>query len=129
MKKLKIVLIGGHPKGFDEPFHVKTKSGRILRKITDSLDFNPIFFDLWKDQKEEDSRILKSFTKKKLDYFIKNNYTLIALGRYIEKAIKGNDYPCIYLPHPASRDAKYLNILKNKLFKIADMDYQYHSSI
>jgi len=27
------ILIGGHPKGFKEPFHIKTKSGKILRKI------------------------------------------------------------------------------------------------
>jgi len=44
---MKIVLIGGYPKGFDEPFHIKTKSGKILRKITNDLNMNPIFFDLF----------------------------------------------------------------------------------
>ena len=34
----KIILIGGHPKGFPEPFHIKTKSGKILKKITDDIE-------------------------------------------------------------------------------------------
>jgi hypothetical protein len=71
MKKL--VLIGGHPKGFDIPFHPKTKSGKILRKITGDLKICPIFFDLWKDQKDEDLRIIKSSVKNILSQFSKIN--------------------------------------------------------
>lgn len=115
----KIVLIGGYPKGFSEPFHIKTKSGKILRKIADDLKICPIFFDLWNNQKEEDSRKLKPSVKNKLDEFKRNNHILIALGRYIEKAMNDNKYSCIYLPHPASRDKKYITVLKNGLAKIS----------
>jgi hypothetical protein len=117
MKKKKLVLIGGHPKGYEEPFHIKTKSGRILRKITDELRLNPLFFDLWDNQAEEDSRTLKGDTKKKLEEFTENKFVIIALGRYIEKVIIDSGYKCIYLPHPASRDAKYLKKLKCGLEK------------
>ncbi len=115
---MKIVLIGGHPKGFNIPFHVKTKSGKILRKITNELKLNPIFFDLWENQKEENSRVITNLKNKKLVNFIKNDYSLIALGRYIEKAVVNEGYKCAYLPHPASRDTKYLKILKNGLAKL-----------
>ncbi len=115
----KIILIGGYPKGYNEPFHIKTKSGKILRKITEDLKICPTFFDLWDTQKEEESRKLKNSTKNKLSKFIKNNCRLIALGRYIEKAVTNNGYKCTYLPHPASRDKKYVNILKKGLKEIA----------
>ncbi len=115
MKKL--ILIGGHPKGFSEPFHIKTRSGKILRKITDDLKIRPVFFDLWDNQQDEDSRILKTSTKNKLSKFIKDKYILVALGRYIEKAITDGGYSCTYLPHPASRDKKYVNDLKKGLLK------------
>ena len=115
---MKLVLIGGHPKGFKEPFDIQTKSGKVLRTITHELKIDPIFFDLWNNQKEEDSRKLSNITKKKLLNFSKNGYTLIALGRYIDKVIKDNKCECIYLPHPASRDAKYIKVLKNELKKM-----------
>ena len=82
---MKIVLIGGYPKGFDEPFHIKTVSGRILRKIVSELDFDPIYFDLWDTKEEENSRKLSVKTKRKLQEFEKRDYILISLGKYIEK--------------------------------------------
>ena len=118
INKMKIVLIGGHPKGFKEPFDIKTKSGKVLREIIRKLNMNPVFFDLWNNQKEEDERIIKPSTNKNLLGFIKNKYTLIALGRYIEKAILDKGYKCKYLPHPASRDIKYIKLLKGELAKL-----------
>jgi hypothetical protein len=115
---MKIVLIGGHPKGFEEPFDIRTKSGKILRKITSELNIDPIFFDLWNNQKEEDTRIISSSTHKKLSNFIKNGYTLIVLGRYIEKAVTDSGYKCKYLPHPASRDHKYIGLLRQGLMEL-----------
>jgi len=118
MKNKKIVLIGGYPKGYSEPFHIKTKSGKVLRKITCDLKINPEFFDLWNNQKEEDKRTLNTRKKEKLSYFVKSNYILVALGRYIEEVLSDNNYKCVYLPHPASRDAKYIKTLKDGLSKI-----------
>lgn len=111
----KIVLIGGYPKGFDEPFHIKTKSGRVLKKILGELKINPELFNLWRNQKEEDSRIFSKSTKSSLDNYRHREYKIIALGRYIEKALKDNNYKCEYLPHPASRDIKYIKALKEGL--------------
>lgn len=112
---MKIVLIGGYPKGFSEPFHPKTTSGRILRKIVDELKINPVYFDLWNNKQEEDSRKLSNKTKNNLLEFNKNQYTLISLGRYIEKVLTDNNINSIYLPHPASRDKKYVELLKSGL--------------
>ena len=114
---MKIVLIGGYPKGFKEPFHIKTKSGRVLHKITDELKINPVFFDLWDNKEEEESRVFTKETTLALNKFIKDNYKLIALGRYIEKELVKNNFVCEYLPHPASRDKKFLIRLKEGLEK------------
>ncbi len=111
----KIILIGGYPKGYDEPFHIKTTSGRILRKIVDELKIDPIYFDLWNSREEEDSRKLSSKTKKKLVEFEQQNFVLISLGKYIEKVLIENKIKTQYLPHPASRDRKYVDILKSGL--------------
>lgn len=112
---MKIILIGGHPKGYEEPFHPKTVSGRILRKIVDEVNINPIYFDLWKNQEEEDSRILSKDIINELNNFIKKKYILISLGKYIEKTLKDNGIDSKYLPHPASRDKKYVEVLKEGL--------------
>lgn len=110
--KIKLILIGGYPKGFDEPFHIKTTSGRILRKIVSDLGLNPIYFDLWNSKEEEDSRILSVETKNKLKKFKSNGYLLISLGKYIEKVLVDNNIDSEYLPHPASRDKKYVDMLR-----------------
>jgi len=115
---MKIVLIGGHPKGYKEPFDIKTKSGRVLRKITSEIGIDPIFFDLWDNQKEEDERTIKPKTHKKLSEFTKKECNLIALGRFVEKAIIDNGYKCKYLPHPASRDTKYIKLLRQGLIDL-----------
>lgn len=123
---MKTILIGGYPKGFDEPFHIKTTSGRILRKIVDEINadtprqknhkggpiINPIYFDLWKTKEEEDARKLDLKIKKQLQKFISDGHLLISLGKYIEKVLLDNDIISEYLPHPASRDKKYIDILK-----------------
>lgn len=123
---MKTILIGGYPKGFDEPFHIKTTSGRILRKIVDEINaekprvkshkkglfIDPIYFDLWKTKVEEDARKLDPKIKKQLQKFISDGYLLISLGKYIEKVLTDNGIISEYLPHPASRDKKYIDILK-----------------
>ncbi|MEI6528543.1 MAG: hypothetical protein WCO10_02630 [bacterium] len=115
---MNIVLIGGHPKGYEIPFHPKTRSGKIIRKLANEIGIEPEYFDLWDNQKEEDSRVLSSKTLKRLKKIQRDKTRIIALGRYIEKVLIDNGYGCHYLPHPASRDKKYLEILKKGLIKI-----------
>ena len=114
---MKTVLIGGYPKGFDRPFHIKTKSGKVLEKIFKILKIRPQLFNLWLDQKGEDSRVLSHETKDKLNYFLSNKYKMVALGRYIEKCLIDNNFKPDYLPHPASRDIKYIKRLEEGLSK------------
>jgi hypothetical protein len=98
------ILVGGHPKGFDEPFHNKTKSGKILRKILgEPNNTNFMFFDLWNNQEDQDIGIVGDLVLSKLKKFIKNKDKIIALGRFTEKALCENNIECLYLPHPASR--------------------------
>lgn len=112
---MKIVLIGGHPKGFDEPFNIKTKSGKVLRKITGDLKIEPIFFDLWDNQEDQDEGVIREKVKEELLDFIKKKYKLVALGKFVEKALKSDNIEHKYLPHPASRDIKFLKRLKEGL--------------
>jgi hypothetical protein len=112
---MKIVLIGGHPKGFPEPFNIKTKSGRVLRKIVSEIKIDPIFFDLWENQEQQDCGIISETIKKEVGLFIEKGYIIVALGRFAEKALKESSLDCNYLPHPASRDAKFIKQLKNGL--------------
>lgn len=107
-----MILIGGYPKGYDKPFHIKTVSGRVLRKIVNELGLEPIYFDLWNSKEEEDSRKISIKTRNKLKGFNSSGCTLISLGKYIEKALLDNNIDSEYLPHPASRDRKYVEMLK-----------------
>ncbi len=113
------ILIGGHPKGFEEPFHLKTKSGKILRKILGEPKENIFaFFDLWENQDEQDLGIIDKKVLDKLKKFLKNGYKLIALGRFTEKALLENKIECLYLPHPASRRNEDKNKLEKSLKKL-----------
>lgn len=117
-----LILIGGHPKGFGRPFHEKTKSGKILRKMIGEPVENVFeFFDLWKNQDQQDFGVIDESVIKKLDKFLKKNYVLIALGRFTEKALADNEIECIYLPHPASRRQKDVLKLKDNLQKLVSI--------
>jgi hypothetical protein len=113
-----LILIGGYPKDYSEPFHIKTTSGRILRKIVSELQLKPVYFDLWNSKEEEDSRAISVETIKKLNKFKSKGCRLISLGRYIEKALSDNGIKSEYLSHPASRDKKYIVVLRNGLARI-----------
>lgn len=108
-----LILIGGHPKGFEEPFHSKTKSGKILRKMIGEPQTGLFsFFDLWENQEQQDLGIIDEKVIKELKIFLKKKNKLIALGRFTEKALITNNIECIYLPHPASR--RQVDVLKLK---------------
>ena len=114
-----LILIGGHPKGFKRPFHEKTKSGKVLRKmIGEPIEGVFEFFDLWENQEQQDLGIVSKSIIEKLNIFLKKNYILIALGRFTEKALNENEINCTYLPHPASRRQKDILKLKNNLQKL-----------
>ena len=98
-----IVLIGGHPKGYSEPFHEKTYSGKILRTIIAKSGTDPILCNLWRDASEERVGVLTSAARTMLEGYVQRGCVLIALGRHQERALRAGSFSCTYLPHPASR--------------------------
>lgn len=117
----KIVLIGGHPKGFDYPFHETTRSGKYLRKLVEKLNLKNriIYFDIWNNQFEEDGGIIvdKKITTQ-LNEFISKNYELVALGLKVRKAMRYEGIKTINLPHPASCHPYDRMVLESELKKL-----------
>ena len=111
----KVVLIGGHPKGYAEPFHPKTKSGRVLHVIVDDLKIKPELFNLWKNEAGEQKREIGRTMRKKLLKYLTDGFLIVALGRYQEQVLVKNDIKCVFLPHPASRRAVDRGKLKSGL--------------
>lgn len=114
---MKSLLIGSHPKGYLEPFHPETHSGRILRKLIGDRVETFVFFDLWADEIEQKSNTLTTKTRLELSKHIACGYRLIALGRVVQKALSTYDFPYTCLPHPASRRNNDRKILA-KYFQI-----------
>ncbi|PIZ52713.1 hypothetical protein COY26_03855 [Candidatus Woesearchaeota archaeon CG_4_10_14_0_2_um_filter_33_10] len=100
----KLLLIGGYPKGYEEPFHTKTPSGKILRGILKKNKIEAVLFDLWCNEKEENREKLSSKIKLKLLEYHKKGFILVALGRKVQRVLNNYSLPCNYLPHPASRN-------------------------
>jgi len=97
-----IVLIGSHPKGFDEPFHPTTRSGKILRSIIGE-NSSYVFFDIWRDEAEQKSGQISIGVLEQLNEYLESGYKLIALGKIVQKALADRNVPIECLPHPASR--------------------------
>lgn len=111
----KLLLIGGYPKGYEEPFHIKTVSGRILRGILKKNNIPAVLFDLWNNEKEENGEKLSSKVKIKLSGYCKDGFILVALGRRVQRVLNNYSFSCKYLPHPASRDKHHILNLEKGL--------------
>jgi len=99
----KLLLIGGYPKGYEEPFHIKTHSGRVLHGMLKKNGIQAVLFDLWNNAKEENREKLSSKVKLKLSGYCKEGFILVALGRRVQRVLNNSSLTCSYLPHPASR--------------------------
>ncbi len=111
----KLLLIGGYPKGYEEPFHIKTASGRILRGMLKKNKIDAVLLDLWADEKEENSEKLSSEARLKLLEYRKDGFALVALGRRVQRVLSNYSLPCTYLPHPASRSRNLVLSLEKGL--------------
>lgn len=114
----KILLIGGYPKGYSIPFHPKTKSGKILRKFLYELNIEATPLNLWKNADEEKLKLISKKIISKIQTYHKEGYSIVALGKYQEKALLMNYLDCLYLPHPASRRKIDLDKLKAGLLSL-----------
>ena len=107
----KILLIGGNPKGFDEPFDEHTVSGRRLRALVKELGFDATYLDLWDNPSMEEK--WPHVTEHKFWEIYRqaeDGREVIALGLKVKRAIEESllwfpvpYYPMVFLPHPASR--------------------------
>ncbi len=116
----KLLLIGGYPKGYDEPFHIKTASGRILRRILKKNDIQAVLFDLWENEKEENNEKLCSKISLKLSAYHKEGFIFVALGRRVQRVLNNYSFSCNYLPHPASRSKKFVLQMENGLKELRE---------
>ena len=98
---MKMLLIGGYPKGYEIPFHPNTRSGKILRKIITKNDINTKIMNLWENEEQEKSAIISPGIITSIKKHQENHH-IVALGRWQEKALVKHKIECIYLPHPAS---------------------------
>ena len=114
MKSKKILLIGGHPKGYDVPFHQNTRSGKILRGILSKNGIKAKIIDLWKNEEEQKTGLIASKVISLLDKY-KKGYYIVALGRWVESSLVNHGVNCIYFSHPASRRSKDRLTLERKL--------------
>lgn len=95
---MKVVLIGGNPKGHDIPFHPSTKSGRKLRHIIAKTGLSCELDDMTKNS--NDIPTFDEINDLKERY---EEYQVVFLGRFVENALRDTFPNGIYLPHPASR--------------------------
>ena|SRR3990167_9704461 len=101
---MKLILVGGYPKGYEKPFDVKTHSGKILHAILNKNGLTSHeFVDLWETKEQEQEG---NVSWEKLGYFEKFNdefVRIIALGKWVYKCLSNSGITCVYLPYPASR--------------------------
>src|SRR5690348_11562782 len=99
--KQKMLLVGGHPKGFDVPFHPKTLSGKRLRKIVESNNLDVEYLDIFKNDEAERLGLIEEEAYYKLFEFRDKGLPIVTLGRWVFECVFQTGVPCIYLPHPA----------------------------
>lgn len=114
IEKMKIVLIGGNPKGFDIPFHPSTRSGKILRDMIDKIELKCELVNMTINSDDVPTgNELMSLYRKYKDFDV-----IVFLGRFVERECKWYFNKGVYLPHPASRRKKDLERLEKGLKKL-----------
>ena len=81
MSSLRIILIGGNPKGYDKPFSENTLSGRRLRKILLDNHINAEIYDMTKNIDDKPSYSEIQELKQKVVGFDH----VFFLGRFVER--------------------------------------------
>lgn len=117
----KLLIIGGNPKGYPEPFSYETRSGKVLRKILSNNSISAQLMDLWESQEDEvlgeiKQEVLNDITSKYVE-----GYKVVVVGRYMYTCVKRylNELDIHYLPHPASRTTHHRKLLERGLRKLS----------
>lgn len=108
---MKIILLGEHSKGHNEPFPVCTLSGKRLRAILSEVG---LVCDV-------DNAFNSDGTKRDLATLCNGYDTVVALGRIAWREIVASGIAATYLPHPASRSQKSIELLRNGLRAIMEI--------
>lgn len=118
----KLLIIGGYPKGYKEPFSYETRSGKVLRRILSSNNIDALLMDLWGSQEEEERGNIKPEVIERIQRRYRQGYRIIVVGRYmyncLEKVI-AKHIDIHYLPHPASRTNYHRKQLEHGLVKFS----------
>jgi len=100
---MKVLLIGGYPKGHDRPFDPATLSGNRLRRMVDETGLDAVFLDLWQTGEEEQRGKIDYVTLAIINHHLSHNVECVALGKWVYKRLALQGVKISYLPHPASR--------------------------
>lgn len=115
---MKVLLIGGYPKGHDRPFHPATWSGKRLRQLVDGMGLDAEYLDLWTTPQEERKGKIDPVTIAIIKNGVKKGVVCIALGKWVHKRLSLQGITAQYLPHPASRRRSDLKKLERGLLSI-----------
>lgn len=104
---MKVLLIGGHPKGHERPFDPSTLSGKRLRQMVDEIKLDAIYLDLWQTEEEEERGKMLGYIDNVALSIVKHHLNqgtqCVALGRRVQTCLLIHGIDVLYLPHPASR--------------------------
>jgi len=113
---IKLLFVGGQPKGEPEPFSVNTHSGKVLRGIVAELktlyDFDIEYLDLWENEEDERSGLVSMGKSQVLNEKVLTGWHLIPLGHYVEQALRRNGFNVGPYPHPARHGKRLREILE-----------------
>ena len=118
----KIIIIGAHPKGYSYPFHLDTRSGKVLRRILHANEIDAILLNLWNDQEEMDAGIISRKKLSEISAYSNDGCKIAVVGRYMYSKLRKQiepDTALHYLPHPSSRSKKYIEMLEWGLVKLS----------
>ena len=100
---MKVLLVGGYPKGHERPFDPATLSGKRLRKMVEEIGLDGIYLDLWMTPEEERKGKIHPYTLSLIKHHQYHGAKCVALGRSVQKCLVSHGIELPYLPHPASR--------------------------
>lgn len=115
-----VVLVGGCPKGHEEPFDPSTLSGKRLRALLAKTGLQDAkLIDLWKTEEEELKGTIDQTIISQIDQWIKQGVLVWSLGRWVQSRLAASGIITGYLPHPASRRPQDLLGLERGLRRLA----------